>query len=353
VRGRRFIALALAAGSVLGSALPAANGADAPGSLRAQAETLRARNATLGERRRLALLELYSLESKLARAQARVEALRARLADVRAERDSARTRLRIARDTASRAQADLARQVRTLYQHGEPDAIAILLGSDSLEEALLGLEGLQRSARQTDRVIVQVRAARRTTRTLSRTLGRRAAELERLTAAAAETAGALDAALAERRGYIASLAAEQELAGAQIASLEAEALEAQRRSAAVTAAQPAAPTVSYTAPAPSPPPAPSLQPSGAAVGGGRTLTVESTGYALPGTTASGLPVGWGIVAVDPSVIPLGTKMTVPGYGEAVAADTGSAVQGLIIDLWFPTTAQALEWGRRTVTITLH
>jgi 3D (Asp-Asp-Asp) domain-containing protein len=74
---------------------------------------------------------------------------------------------------------------------------------------------------------------------------------------------------------------------------------------------------------------------------------------LPGTTASGLPVGWGIVAVDPSVIPMGTKMTIPGYGEGVAADTGSAVRGLIIDLWFPTTAQALEWGRRTVTITIH
>jgi 3D (Asp-Asp-Asp) domain-containing protein len=70
-------------------------------------------------------------------------------------------------------------------------------------------------------------------------------------------------------------------------------------------------------------------------------------------TASGVPVGWGIVAVDPSVIPLGTRMTIPGYGEGVAADTGGAVQGAIIDVWFPSTAQALAWGRRTVTITLH
>jgi len=64
-------------------------------------------------------------------------------------------------------------------------------------------------------------------------------------------------------------------------------------------------------------------------------------------------LGWGVVAVDPSVIPLGTRMTIPGYGEGVAADTGSAVRGRMIDLWFPTTAQALAWGRRTVTITLH
>ena len=53
------------------------------------------------------------------------------------------------------------------------------------------------------------------------------------------------------------------------------------------------------------------------------------------------------------MIPLGTRMTIPGYGEGVAADTGSAVSGYTIDLWFPTLADALAWGRRTVTITLH
>jgi 3D (Asp-Asp-Asp) domain-containing protein len=74
---------------------------------------------------------------------------------------------------------------------------------------------------------------------------------------------------------------------------------------------------------------------------------------MPGRTATGLSVGFGIVAVDPSIIPLGTRLTIPGYGEGVAADTGSAVQGYTIDLWFPTLADALAWGRRTVTITLH
>ena len=88
-------------------------------------------------------------------------------------------------------------------------------------------------------------------------------------------------------------------------------------------------------------------------GGARTITVSSTGYSLPGRTATGMPTGWGVVAVDPSVIPLGTRLTIPGYGEGVAADTGGAVRGNAIDLWFPTLAQANAWGRRTVTITLH
>jgi 3D (Asp-Asp-Asp) domain-containing protein len=60
-----------------------------------------------------------------------------------------------------------------------------------------------------------------------------------------------------------------------------------------------------------------------------------------------------VVAVDPAVIALGTRLTIPGYGEGVAADTGTAVQGNTIDLWFPTLSDAMAWGRRTVTITLH
>jgi 3D (Asp-Asp-Asp) domain-containing protein len=81
--------------------------------------------------------------------------------------------------------------------------------------------------------------------------------------------------------------------------------------------------------------------------------VTATGYSLTGRTSTGVSVAYGIAAVDPSVIPLGTSFSVPGYGEAVAADTGGAVQGARIDLWFPTRAEALAWGTRTVTITLH
>ncbi len=76
-------------------------------------------------------------------------------------------------------------------------------------------------------------------------------------------------------------------------------------------------------------------------------------YSLPGYTASGIPVRKGVVAVDPTLIPLGTKLHVPGYGASIAADVGAAIKGRIIDLWFPTTAKAREWGRRTVTITVY
>jgi len=88
-------------------------------------------------------------------------------------------------------------------------------------------------------------------------------------------------------------------------------------------------------------------------GHGTKMTVSSTGYCLQGDTATGVPTSPGVVAVDPTVIPLGTRMSVPGYGEGVAADTGSAVKGRMIDVWFKSCADAMAWGRKTVTITLH
>jgi 3D (Asp-Asp-Asp) domain-containing protein len=83
------------------------------------------------------------------------------------------------------------------------------------------------------------------------------------------------------------------------------------------------------------------------------LRVDAVAYHLPGRTASGLPVGKGVVAVDPKVIPLGTRMWVPGYGMGIAADVGTAIKGRLIDVWMPSAAEARRWGRRTVAITIY
>jgi 3D (Asp-Asp-Asp) domain-containing protein len=147
-----------------------------------------------------------------------------------------------------------------------------------------------------------------------------------------------------RISYLQELATRRRLNQAQIRALDAQAqaIEAQARRVAV---ERVATQAASSTPAPTPAAAP--------VTGQATLTVTATAYTLQGHTATGAPVGYGVVAVDPSVIPLGTRMTIPGYGEGVAADTGGAIQGAVIDLWFPTAADAANWGRRTVTISLH
>ncbi len=106
---------------------------------------------------------------------------------------------------------------------------------------------------------------------------------------------------------------------------------------------------------------------GEAPSGGRRMRVVATAYTPWDAGCGGMPVierriarydiepGWGIIAVDPAVIPLGTRIFVPGYGYGVAADTGGVIDGAKIDVCFWTgnaKADAISWGRRTVTITI-
>lgn len=84
-------------------------------------------------------------------------------------------------------------------------------------------------------------------------------------------------------------------------------------------------------------------------------TMEASAY-LPsdgggsGVTASGMVARRGVVAVDTDVIPLGTRLYIPGYGEAIAGDTGGAIYGNRIDLCMEDYGEALQFGRRDVTV---
>ncbi len=73
----------------------------------------------------------------------------------------------------------------------------------------------------------------------------------------------------------------------------------------------------------------------------------SSGYTYTGyNTASGVPPHYGVVAVDPGRIPLGTEMYVDGYGYATALDRGSSIIGNRIDLFFESYEEAMDWGLR-------
>lgn len=91
----------------------------------------------------------------------------------------------------------------------------------------------------------------------------------------------------------------------------------------------------------------------------RTLSVTSTAYTAhcdgcSGTTSTGINLiknpGRKVIAVDPNVIPLGTRVWVEGYGEAVAGDTGGAIKGNRIDVFVPDQTEASNWGRKPVKV---
>jgi 3D (Asp-Asp-Asp) domain-containing protein len=350
--GSARIAGVSAAFVLLAVSAAAAGPVDKTASLRSQANTLDARAHH-------ALLDLYALDTRYRTAQAALASLQSRATQLQRQQHELTRQISATRQTLATSQGRLAAHLRQLYESGDVSTLAIVLGAQSLDDAVTQLDDLSRVADQS-RQVVEVTSAAQTRLARARsTLAARRAQLAAALASARRTANDLAAARSSRLAFIARLRSEQQLKAQQIASLQVAAQRVEVKSAALQAAAETAastpspvsladPGSTTTAPAPPPAAAPAAQSSG-----GRTMTVSSTGYALPGRTATGIPVGWGVVAVDPSVIRLGTRMTIPGYGEGVAADTGSAVRGATIDLWFPTLAQALAWGRRTVTITIH
>ena len=296
--------------------------------MRQRAQELRAQNGSLETQARAAWLSSVSLDTRLEQTQAALVGLRARTSLIAAQRAEAEENLRSARRTLVVSQQRLADRLRVLYEQGDTDPMTVLVGAKSIDEAISGLESLHRIAGQDRQVIDEAQAARQRLIGATRRLAARESQARQTEDATAASIAALEAAQREHAAMLASIATRRSSNSAAISSLESRALAAvQSRSTALP----------LTAPA----------------GDGRIMTVTATGYSLTGHTATGVSVAYGIVAVDPGVTPLGTRMSIPGYGEGVAADTGGSVAGPRIDLWFPTRAEALAWGTRAVTITLH
>jgi len=325
----------LADAVLLGIFLPGAEGA------RPKKPSLRHQRAGLVARSHTALLGLYALDSRLVQARSELAGLRGRAEALRVERNRVQQEVDVVTGNLKTSQRLLGDRLRLLYEEGEPDAIAILLGATSLDDAVTRLDELERSARQGAQAASDARDGRAKLQGLALGLAARIRKVQALEAQTERTAAALGAARAKRGSYLTALVRQRSLNARQIRALDHRARQVVAKAQAMQS-QAAAPAAAPAAVSASP-----------VTDGPRTLTVTSTGYSMSGHTATGLPVGFGVVAVDPAVIPLGTRLSIPGYGEGVAADTGGAVQGMTIDLWFPTLARALAWGRRTVTITLH
>jgi 3D (Asp-Asp-Asp) domain-containing protein len=313
-------ALALTAGS---AALAVAGTGD-----RAPTSPVQGTTQQLGMQAHQALLSLYALDSQLQAWKARLGSLQAEATAVRTRQASLRRELLADETSFKTSRRSLIIDLRALYERGDVDPVAVVLGAKSLGTGLSQLDALSRAADQSRQIVAATSAAHRRLLRSQHLLAVEARRLNRSLAAARQATERLAATVASRTAYIASLRARER--SVQVQNVEAQAQAAQQESQQIQ------PTTATTAPS----------------AGKHQLVVSATCYDLPGRTATGMPVGQGVVAVDPSVIPLGTKLFVPGYGNGVAADVGGGIKGDTIDLWM-TASQCAAWGRRTVTITIY
>lgn len=320
----RFGALVAVLALTVTSAALAAPGAEGS----PPTSTIDATSQQLDTRVHQALLNLYALDSQLQAWRGRVASLQTAAAALRAQRASLRSELGADEASLKAGRRRLALELQALYERGNVDPVAVVLGAKSIGTGLNQLDYMSRAANQSSQIVALTAAAHVRLLHAQRRLVLDERRLARSLAAARQAEARVAAAAASRAAYVSSLRAQQRLQAEQVRSVEAQAQTAQQTS------QQVAPTTAS-------PPA-----------GKRQLVVSATCYDLPGRTATGMPVGPGVVAVDPLVIPLGTRMNVPGYGNGVAADVGGGIKGDTIDLWM-TPSQCAAWGRRTVTITIY
>ncbi len=323
-----------------------------------------------------ASLSLMLLEDRLQAAEDHKAAVDARVAELEQEMEAAAGRREQARKDAEAVRSRLAERLREGYKSGSVGWLQLLFTSEDLGELLQRARVLGRVVDSEAQLLDEVKAK-------GDAEGRAVAELQSLRAEEAKSLESLE----ESRRELAQAAAEQESLveelGGRLEQARAQVQEARERMAALNREQVAArgettrgdssagsaqaasggsssgnstnggsstkaPSAASEGTVRSNPPN-----AGAPRSGGRQIEAKVTAYALPGTTATGMPVGYGIIAVDPRVIPLGTRLYVPGYGEGIAADTGSAVKGNVVDVWLPSRDEALDWGIKHLTVTVY
>lgn len=293
-----------------------------------------------------AVAELVAADAAVAAAQARSAALDAQADVARDDAREAQRRSAVARENARIGRAVLAERLEALYRRGGTDPVIVLLTADSLTRALDELGVLRRAVLRDEALARETAAGIRRARAAQRTADAEAARL----AAAAEAAEAERVALADARAQeertLTTIRAELADRRRALERVESAAQEVTETVSSInaSAAPSGAPPQTASAAAATPP---------AATGTGRVLRVKAYAYTGGGLTASGLPTGTGRCAVDPAVIPLGTRFDVPGYGPCLAADTGYLIDGATIDVWLPTQADTVQWGIKYLDITLY
>lgn len=346
-------------------------------------ETLNQKETTLQQESQAISLEVQNALEKVNEAYQAVESLKGEISENEALLEETHNQISDTKETIARRKEMVAKRLRQLQVNSVGDnKIAYLLESASIQElvtnlyAITMLQSAEKDAIEsldadTKKLQELEQEAKATQATLVSNQESLTAEAQTLDAQVLS----LKEQLASNENALASIAQSKEVELARIAAEEARAKEeAEKQAAAEKAAaeqaakeeankQPEAPSKPVekpSTPAPEKPTTPTPTPTpptnnndNSSNSGNKVLYMESTAYSYkePGSsffTAMGvdLRVNPRVVAVDPSVIPLGTIVEVEGYGIALAADTGGAIKGNILDVHLDSEEACYAWGRK-------
>lgn len=267
--------------------------------------------------------DLVTIDCEIDRVTARLNELEARSAALRERMRKMDGEIAARRDKLAARRKALAARVRSMYVNGGHSSLVVLMSSSGLEEFFRRSEYLDKVSRRDAELVTAVKAEATELEASVSRLKDSKAEVDRLASDLRSRGRRLAKSRAEKQALIAS-------AGERAAQLQEQSQKVEARMEQLN-------------------PVPTGRPTG------RFLVMMATAYSpeepgLSHSTASGLRAQKGVVAVDPRVIPLGTRVHVEGYGNAIAGDTGSAIKGNRIDLCFDTLAECNAYGRRKVKV---
>lgn len=268
----------------------------------------------------------------------------------------------------SKAQQDLfKKRLRAIYINGGgSNYLEVILGSRSLSDLLLSMDSLSIVIKYDNNLAAELQEQKNNITKQKENLNNENAKLAALKASNENALSSLSNDISQQKQLLAQATAkENNLIAEQKAKEAAEKAAAQAKALADAKAANASKQIAVNSPSSNSSVRNSTSPVAINRGSSTSssvppnfsgaIDVQATAYTNNGFTAMGYktkrdPNGYSTIAVDPRVIPLGSKVYVEGYGYAIASDTGGAIQGNIIDLFVPSDAEAQNWGRRSVKV---
>lgn len=279
------------------------------------------------------------MDSEVSRSNSEIQNANQRRGEIQASMQEEQAHLDVVKQQLDDRQAALDKRLRGSYKSDDASYLGVMMGADDFTDFINRMDAINTIADSDRQLITSISDSKKSVEDKLNSLASKQHELDGLVSSLSSDQENLVAAKEHQQSVVNSIQGQIQANNGELAQLQSEAASIEARMSEVQSETPSGGGGGNNGDTPP-------------AAGGTTITVVATSYCLGGRTATGMPVGRGVIAVDPRVIPLGSRVHVSGYGDAIAADTGGAIVGNRIDVWLP-CGEAYAWGNRTVTVTVY